>query len=83
MIYKAEYPAGTMVRIAPVETLLQFARPQWMFHHPVEELLLSFSGKQAMVLKVGFYHGGDELYELDGIPGIWHEKCLENVTESP
>jgi hypothetical protein len=26
--------------------------------------------------EVGFYHGGDVLYTLDGIPGLWHEQCL-------
>lgn len=30
-----------------------------------------------MVEKVGFYHGGDPLYKLDGVPGVWHEECLE------
>lgn len=25
---------------------------------------------------VTFYHGGDELYELKGVPGLWHEACL-------
>ena len=25
---------------------------------------------------VAFYHGGDPLYKLAGIPGLWHEQCL-------
>jgi hypothetical protein len=29
-----------------------------------------------MVTSVRYYHGGDVLYELEGIPGIWHEACL-------
>jgi hypothetical protein len=31
------------------------------------------------VRDVGFYHGGDVLYHLDGAPGIWHEVCLHAV----
>ena len=27
----------------------------------------------------GFYHGGDELYKLKGMPGVWHEQCLKEV----
>lgn len=23
-----------------------------------------------------YYHGGDELYWLKGVPGVWHEQCL-------
>jgi hypothetical protein len=37
---------------------------------------LAFAGKVAEVENVGFYHGGDALYILKGIPGIWHERCL-------
>jgi hypothetical protein len=25
------------------------------------------------------HHGGDELYKLKGVPGIWHEQCLEEA----
>lgn len=28
---------------------------------------------------VGFYHGGDELYGLEGVPGLWHKQCLTAV----
>ncbi|HTV47809.1 MAG TPA: hypothetical protein VMG59_05145 [Phycisphaerae bacterium] len=76
---KADFPTGTIVRIATVEILSQFMRPQWKFHHPIEEFQLGFAGREAKVRSVGYYHGGDELYWLDGILGIWHEKCLEPV----
>ena len=75
-IYKENYPIGTMVRIAATETLVRFMRPHWTIHHSLEEVQLSFSGEKFRVVKVGFYHGGDVLYELEGVPGIWHEKCL-------
>jgi hypothetical protein len=29
---------------------------------------------------VGFYHGGDELYELASVPGIWHEQNIHRAT---
>jgi hypothetical protein len=28
------------------------------------------------VKEVSFYHGGDQLYILENLPGIWHEQCL-------
>jgi len=37
---------------------------------------MAFAGSEAKVLTVGFYHGGDVLYTLKGVPGIWHELCL-------
>ena len=30
--------------------------------------------------EVSFYFGGDELYRLKDIPGIWHEVCLRPVS---
>ena len=30
-------------------------------------------------MRVGFYHGGDALYELEGVPGVWHEVCLRKA----
>jgi len=38
---------------------------------------LNYADKIAKVKSVGFYHGGDELYELKGVPGMWHEQCLK------
>lgn len=40
---------------------------------------MKFADKIAKVKSVGFYHGGDVLYELKGVPGIWHEQCLRPV----
>jgi hypothetical protein len=37
---------------------------------------LRYAGRTARVRSVSFYHGGDELYELEDIPGIWHEENL-------
>lgn len=74
--YNAEYPVGTKVRIADLPVLKNF-KTQWLLHHPLDSIQLEFAGRTAEVVSVGFYHGGDELYELEGIPGIWHEVCIE------
>ena len=73
--YSEDFPVGTAVRIADRDTLEAFRR-DWRWHHPLESIQLSFAGREARVSHVSFYHGGDELYELDGVPGIWHEACL-------
>jgi len=40
---------------------------------------MKYAGIQATVKSVGFYHGGDQLYVLEYVPGIWHEICLESA----
>ena len=74
--YKEDFPRGTTVRIRDRDTLEAF-RKDWPAHHPLDPAQLDFAGQQARIKTVSFYHGGDELYELDGILGIWHEQCLE------
>jgi hypothetical protein len=71
---------GTMVRIADREALEAFRRG-WHWHHPLESAQLLFAGHETRVKNVFFYHGGDELYELDNVPGIWHEQCLKDASE--
>ena len=78
--YSAEFPEGSRVRIAEVLQLEEFRR-EWKYHHPIQIEQLQFAGAEAEVLKVMFYHGGDELNELSDIPGIWHEICLRPVSE--
>jgi hypothetical protein len=73
--YNEQFPVGTRVQIAPQERLDEFKR-SWRYHHPLTLEQLSFAGRPAVVRNVGFYHGGDVLYELEGIPGLWHEQCL-------
>jgi hypothetical protein len=34
---------------------------------------LKCADKIAEVKSVGFYHGGDVLYEIKGVPSVWHE----------
>ena len=77
MAYKERYPVGTYVKIAPVDRLRGFKRPAWKYHHPISDEQLQSAGKRDSVRSVGFYHGGDVLYQLSAEPGTWHEACLD------
>ena len=77
-LYKPEYPAGDMVRVAPREALQNFLLT-WRHHNPLTPDQLKYADAIAEVESVGFYHGGDELYRLKGLPGIWHEACISSV----
>jgi hypothetical protein len=74
--YKEKYPVGTRVRIGALERLRQF-KQKWKYHDPISDLQIQAAGKVDRVRAVGFYHGGDVLYELEFAPGTWHEECLE------
>jgi uncharacterized protein (DUF2132 family) len=73
--YEAEYLTGTSVRIADREALERFIL-EWKWHHPLQPSQLDFAGHVARVKDVTFYHGADELYRLEGVPGVWHEENL-------
>ena len=74
--YDAEFPKGTVVRIKDRPALARFFR-EWQFHNPLHTEQLAFAGRVARVVEVGFYHGGDELYSLADVPGVWHLECLQ------
>ena len=78
--YKAEYPAGSQVRILDREPLERFAK-EWKYHNPLQKEQFQFAGQTALVKSVSFYHGGDELYELSNVPGLWHEQCLTDAKD--
>ena len=73
--YAERFPVGSTVRIAERHALELF-RQTWNLHNPLLPEQLAFGGSRATIGSVGFYHGGDVLYVLDGIPGVWHEQCL-------
>jgi hypothetical protein len=75
MSYRALYLEGTSVKIASRQELKQF-RDTWRFHHRLEAEQLSYANHTARISWIGYYHGGDVLYRLENIPGIWHESCL-------
>lgn len=75
-MYNAEYPVGTQVNILQRDKLLIF-QAEWKWHNPLTTEQLKYAGMTAQVKTFNYYHGGDELYTLMDIPGIWHEECLE------
>ena len=77
-LYVADFPVGTTVRIKSRGYLQGFQRA-WKFHHPLQEAQLEYAGSAAKVFSVSFYHGGDELYSLENVPGIWNEDCLDDA----
>lgn len=77
-LYDADYPEGTLVKIVTLQDLESF-RDSWRFHHPIQPEQLEYANRIVRVKSVGYYHGGDVLYQLEGIPGTWHERCLRAV----
>jgi hypothetical protein len=73
--YKKDFPAGSMAKILEGSKLAEFAK-SWKYHHPLQPEQMNFAGRVVEVQGVAFYHGGDPLYTLQGVPGKWHEQCL-------
>ena len=73
--YKEAFPVGSRVRVAD-RTFLERFMNEWKYHHKLQQEQLAYAGREARVESVGFYHGGDPVYKLEGIPGIWLEQCL-------
>ena len=80
-IYTEQFPKGSKVRVKDGAFLESF-RQTWRFHNPLQPEQLGFANRIAEIESVGFYHGGDVLYTLRSVPGIWHEQCLEAVRRS-
>jgi len=76
--YREAFPVGTKVRVATLDRLREFQRT-WTLHNKLGSEQLPFAGVVAVVREVGFYHGGDVLYWLDDVPGVWHEQCLDQA----
>jgi hypothetical protein len=72
---QAEFAVGSEVHIANRDFLEQFLEAG-QYHNELEPEQLEFAGRTAKVKEVNFFHGGDEIYTLEGIPGVWHEECL-------
>ena len=73
--HKEKFPAGSLVKICERAFLEEFQR-EWRSHNKLQDEQLDFAGNVAPVKAVGFHHGGDPLYELENVPGIWHECCF-------
>jgi hypothetical protein len=75
---KAEFEVGNEVRIADRAFLEDFMEAG-QYHNELEPEQLEYAGRTAKVKEVSFFHGGDEIYTLQGVPGVWHEECLAAV----
>jgi hypothetical protein len=75
---KAEFEVGSEVRVADRAFLESFLEAG-QYHNELEPEQLDFADRVARVKEVTFFHGGDEIYSLEGIPGVWHEECLRAV----
>ncbi len=73
--YNERFPKGSKVRIASRAALEEFIAT-WNFHHKLRPHQFEFADQVATVKSVGFYHGGDPVYELENIPGFWLDPCL-------
>jgi len=76
--YKEAFPTGTEVRIADLAFLKEFLAT-WKYHHKLGSEQLAYASTVSKVKGVSFYHGGDPVYELTDIPGLWLEQCLRPV----
>jgi hypothetical protein len=76
-----KFKAGAKVRIADLAVLEGFLRT-WTGHHKLTRDQLQCAGQVAEVQEAAMYHGGDIIYLLQGIPGIWHEHLLEPASDS-
>jgi len=77
--YQEQFPKGSAVRVRDRAELEAFKKG-WRYHHPLEVAQLTCAGKEGRVTSAGFYHGGDVLYEIQAMPGLWHEECLESTS---
>jgi hypothetical protein len=78
--YIERFPSGSEVQVADVATLEAF-RANWRLHNPLAAEQLPWASHRAVVADVGFYHGGDPLYVLRDVPGVWHEQCLTAIAD--
>ena len=81
-IYHEAFPKGSKVKIQGRFFLENFLKT-WKLHNKLNPEQLNYAEQIGEVESVGFYHGGDELYKLKAIPGIWHKQCLEAYISPP
>jgi hypothetical protein len=79
-LYTPTFPVGSRVRVISRAALERFAQG-WKYHHKLLPEQVECAGATATVEKVSFYHGGDQLYVLESLPGIWNEPCLEPANQ--
>ena len=81
--YSERYPVGSPVKIAPLEELEEFMRT-YKHHHTLVLEQLRYAGMLTIVRSVGYYHGGDVIYTLEGTERFtWLEPCLRDAHAEP
>jgi hypothetical protein len=81
--YSERYPVGSPVKIAPPEDLEEFMRT-YRYHHALVPEQLRYAGMLTIVRAVGYYHGGDVIYTLEGTEKFaWLEPCLRDAQATP
>jgi len=80
--YREAFPVGTAVRVADRSSLEAFMS-SWRYHHKLQPEQLAYADQLTTVEKIGFYHGGDSVCTLTGIPGVWLEQCLRPAESGP
>jgi hypothetical protein len=73
-----EFEVGSEVRVADRAFLENFLEAG-QYHNELEPEQLEHASRVAKVKAIDFFHGGDEIYTLEGLPGVWHEECLTAV----
>src|SRR6516164_9530260 len=78
--YQEQYAKGSCVRIASRLVLQQFLR-DGKYHSKLQPEQLNYADQFAEVESIGFYHGGDELYELKAFQafGILNVCCQRQI----
>jgi hypothetical protein len=74
--YREQLPKGSKVRVKDSAALEAFMK-EWRYHNPLHPGQLACAGKEGRVVGVSYDHGGDVLYSLEAMPGLWHEQCVE------
>jgi hypothetical protein len=69
------FPEGSKARVVNRAMLEEFMAT-WKYHHKLRPEQLEYADKVATVVGVGWYHGGDPVYKLEAIPGLWLDQCL-------
>jgi hypothetical protein len=80
--YNPDFPTGSVVRIKDRGNLESFKK-DWAYHHPLKSKQLPYAGTIGRVAETSAYHGGDILYKIEKMPGLWHEQCLEAAVKEP
>jgi len=76
--YEPAFKVNDRVRIVNLIALESFRRT-WKHHDPLQSEQLNHADEEATISRVGIYHGGDIIYQLAEVPGVWHEDCLSRV----